>query len=1124
MVLLPLHAGFPFDGSGGCQECSRELMAKDNGHSRVVSCARYASILKSRILIASFGHPFWLHYRLHLLLTHTLPSPFSEEEKSFIRSAAMTSLLQDPSDRVALQIGLLITNIGRFDVPRPWESLIPDLANAAAVESPVPMPAKVRALTALKYLLRALRSKRFVMEVPSELSTADDLEALSQQVDNDRATMHRQTKALLGVLRQQWEGNFGALLQQAPGWEVRGALAVAGLAALRELLLLLPDLREIEPEFDALMREGEQAASAVAGPLFSGPAAAAAVEAGSADAHVTLLSKCWDRLIQTALVAMDRHTIPFASHVPSWASLCVNTALLGMDSAAVHAIRAKSRVLLTRFVARAMLQPLYRKETATEEAHMMVLLPAAARARMVAALPSLRAASSCLDDILTDREGRCGALVQAIISKYIVLSPEELEEWETDPEGFARQVDVETSPDADTPRPCGVALLECMLERSEETVASALVGLASALQSQTLTREGVFSREAVYRSVGECFTHLRARVDFEAWYTGELRMLLTSEDLTGLEGSVLKARALWLVGVCGEELKTNAWGDAFTLAVQHMASADLVVALMAVSAVTALVAVALEEQQFVGQPPERQRLLLEGPEAEGLGLLNNGSPQDLTAQANAEFNAHLNAVERSLDAIMTSCFSLLPRLGEAESMVRVLQCVSATVELLGDRVRPHLESITGALPRVWSVVQGRAEEGTGARVRLHCSLLAMLAHLITKLGSTAAQDPQVAGVLLPLLHHATNIGDPHSEPLMEDGLKLWMAVLQAAPELTPALMELVTPRLEGVLRRGKDNAAALRIAEAYALQGGSAAVLPIMPQLISSIMGSISSAMAAMAPKQGSQPGSIVLGSLSPEAVVEAGAAVSLLAVLQRVHDQLPGELEAPVRAAAALVCSEYGGGVLRLPSRSVDLIEGALEVVYRVLLSAPGAVGVMTGGDRAAADRLVDRWIALSSARDVGELFIPALGAAGRTRRHNAAVALCSLIVADTAPGIREQGRAAQALTLGLKAAREQSAFEADQQRLADLQPADREHQDQLLLRRLLLARSDPLRAVDAMDAVRVAAGHVAAWEGQEKLLKAMEDIDIAFRDQMAGLLAGQLSESEANAAATSLQHAALS
>ena len=856
-----------------------------------------------------------------------------------MRSAATAILLQDPSDLIALQAGLLITNIGRFDVPRPWSTLIADLATASAVESSTPVASKVRALTTLKYLVRALRSKRFILEVPEGVSSSHDIDALSSIVDRDRTTMNQQLKALLRPLRQQWEHNFSALLQQGQEWEKRGALAVAGLATLRELLLMLMDLRDVEAEFDALMVEGAQAAGAVAGPLFGTAAAgvaaaAAAVENGSAGSHITLMSKCWERLVQIALVAMDRHTVAFAVHVPAWASLCVNTALLGMDSAAVHGIRPKSRVLLTRFVARAMLQPFYRQESAREEEHMMVLLPSAARARMSTALPALRAAAACLDDMLSAQDGRCAALVQAVVSKYIILAPEELEEWETDPEGFARQVDVETSPDADTPRPCGVALLESMLERSEESVASALVGLASALQAQPLTRESVLPREAVYRAVGEVFRHLRTKVDFGAWYAGELRMLLTSAELTGLEGSVLRARALWLVGVCGEDLKPEAWGDAFGLAVQHMSSADVAVALMAVSAVTALVAVVLDEQQFVGRPMIEQRQLLDtlggGGGDENFifdnNLNNNGSAEAATAEeedvfvaANAEFNAHMAAVEGSLNAIMTSCFGMLPQLGEAESMVRVLQCVSATVELLGDRVRPHLESITGALPRCWSVVQGSTtttnstttttttttsssnkQEGTGARTRLHCSLLAMLAHLIAKLGAAAAEDPQIAGVLLPLLHHATDTADVQAEPLMEDGLKLWLAVLQAAPTISPALLELVGSRLGPILQRGKDNATALRIAEGYVLHGGSAAIVDILPQLSAAIVACISTAMTAMAPKQGSQPNSIVLGALPPETASEAGAAVSLLGVLQRVNDV--HVLEAPVRAAAAMV------------------------------------------------------------------------------------------------------------------------------------------------------------------------------------------------------------------------------
>ena len=45
-----------------------------------------------------------------------------------------------------------------------------------------------------------------------------------------------------------------------------------------------------------------------------------------------------------------------------------------------------------------------------------------------------------------------------------------------------RSMDVESGPDADTPRPVGVGLLLCMLERGGESVAQALLQLATELQ------------------------------------------------------------------------------------------------------------------------------------------------------------------------------------------------------------------------------------------------------------------------------------------------------------------------------------------------------------------------------------------------------------------------------------------------------------------------------------------------------------------------------------------------------------------------------------------------------------------------------------------------------------------
>ena len=54
----------------------------------------------------------------------------------------------------------------------------------------------------------------------------------------------------------------------------------------------------------------------------------------------------------------------------------------------------------------------------------------------------------------------------------------------------------------------------------------------------------------------------------------------------------------------------------------------------------------------------------------------------------------------------------------------------------------------------------------------------------------------------------------------------------------------------------------------------------------------------------------------------------------------------------------------------------------------------------------------------------------------------------------------------------KEQAQYKSDQERLAALKPADPEHEDQLLLRRLLLLRADRLALVNVTEAVKAAAG----------------------------------------------------
>jgi len=233
-------------------------------------------------------------------------------------------------------------------------------------------------------------------------------------------------------------------------------------------------------------------------------------------------------------------------------------------------------------------------------------------------LSAIRNAIVSLDDLLSIDNGKCDALVEAVASRYILMTPEERLEWEADPEGFAREVDLETSPDADTPRPCGIGLIECMLEHSPDHVRRSIISLAArvALNPPT-TDDAVMGREAVYRIVGECFPHLKDVISFDQWYTNELKGVIAGTDagvssMSPLSRSVLTSRCLWLVGVCSEEMSMMPFAEAFGLCTARIKDQDLVVSLMAVSAVGAMLTQVIEEQAFTLQPQRTRFLLLEG--------------------------------------------------------------------------------------------------------------------------------------------------------------------------------------------------------------------------------------------------------------------------------------------------------------------------------------------------------------------------------------------------------------------------------------------------------------------------------------------------------------------------------
>lgn len=1037
-----------------------------------------------------------------------------DPEKCAIKEMLLKDILpHELSENISLQAILLIANIAQFDYPDKWPNLLDSLLSMSLPEGQLTLERRHRPLKAIKVVAKVLQRKRFVIEDPNGSPlmslTPERLHQLSSNVEMSRLHMKRALQELVCPLERLWEAEYACFSQGSPHWRHNMKISRVAMSACAEVLATLDSVCQIKQEFQHLMSSSCRLAATIADHIFR------PLNYYSRQEEMEAMCKCWERLLQIAIVSVAKHSIDFAVCLPMWIDLCINRGILGVDAHLFHQLRAKSKCLSIRILARALLHPNYRKRASWIPAGLLGHRSHDSKLEN----PAIQQAIACLEDTLSYENGKCSVLIEALASKYIGITPEEKIEWENDPEGFAREVDTEASPEADNPRSCGIGIIECMLEYSAENVRRSIMSLAQMVaQNSSPSDDSIMAREAMYRIVGEGFPHLKTTISFDQWYNGELKPILMGTDpilpaLSPFARSILTCRSLWLISVCGEDLAVSSFAEAFKICTTKMSDPDVVVSLMAVSSVGFMLAQVIEEQHFASQPREAKSLLLEGP-------IPTDEGDDIVEKVSREFNGHLEAVMSCMDELLMNCFQMLPKLSEVESMVRVLQCVTCTIELVGDKITSHFESFTQCILPLWQMINDASLGSHASLVRLQCSLLAMLGHMISKLGQSAIKDPRISEIIYPLLLSSTDQNNPSAEPLAEDALRLWLAMLQASPGLTTELIELGPSRLVPHLERNKEVEFCLQIASAYALHGGLDSIRDMLDLLSSRLNQVLQNTVDYLTnPNERTKHAFMI----SPQISKELEAALTVLGILQRLHQDFPPFLEAPIKSACTLLCLDFRKlsranipNVSFIPSRMANLLNPALQIVCRLLYSAPSAIGPLTDNDRNAQVRLLDRWAALGSAQDVGEVFIPHVSVMGRARRHNLAVSMCMLIISDQCELLRDGPRVGRMLIMALKAALEQRQFERDQEILFKTQIDDDPMQprDFLRERRLCMTRTDPLRTVDAQDATRTAANHVCGWLGKEGLLKILEGYNPVYSTEMSKLLSSQLSEVEANEA----------
>mmetsp|Transcript_13673 Transcript_13673/g.34843 ORF Transcript_13673/g.34843 Transcript_13673/m.34843 type:complete len:324 (-) Transcript_13673:408-1379(-) len=137
-------------------------------------------------------------------------------------------------------------------------------------------------------------------------------------------------------------------------------------------------------------------------------------------------------------------------------------------------------------------------------------------------------------------------LIECIVKRVFVLTADELQTWDDDPESFVKEEEAARFT-SDRVRPVCESIFRGLLELHTEELAHYILQMTQALSMEA---SNTLVRDACYRAVGRAYYELEGLVNLGQWFHTELGPILSHPESTqmGLEERIIKARAAWLLG------------------------------------------------------------------------------------------------------------------------------------------------------------------------------------------------------------------------------------------------------------------------------------------------------------------------------------------------------------------------------------------------------------------------------------------------------------------------------------------------------------------------------------------------------------------------------------------------
>lgn len=640
----------------------------------------------------------------------TAPKAIKEEEKTQIRCGLLHNL-QEPVPQVATQLAVLIAKIARVDCPREWPDLLPALFEAVKSSDQL---VQHRTLLTLHHVIKQLASKRLAA---------------------DRRTFQELTVPMFSFLLELWRSETAAFL--APGVENIELV----VPSLERSHLALKILRKLVIHGFKKPEENEDAIMFIESIYDRVKVMLTFRKQHESSEHVKTISEKYVVLLTKVLLDMLEN-FPF-SYLQFIKPSLELTAYFVFTPVGDGFIFERFTVQCLNLIKAILLCPEYKPCKVIEDT------------KDPRTLEAFRIKSEFFTSSVL--AGMCHKL----ISHYFLLTQDDLEVWDSDPEGFCMEVEGGESWKYSL-RPCTETLFVSLFHEYRSALIPVLMEMVRSSHNLVNPSDyhGILQKDAVYNAVGLAAFELFDDIDFDQWFTSSLINELKVKDSNY---RIIRRRVIWLIG----------------------------------------------QWTSVKFSPEHRPTLYEAcihllaPEEDFVVRLS--AAMTLKHSVN-DFEFDPEQFMPYLSTIFGLLFSLLKEAHECDTKMQVLHVMSFMIEVVGVGIQPHAAPLAQYLPGLW--------EESSDHSMLRCAILTTLVHMVTGL---MRESEGLHEFLINIVRVSTDVKEDCHVYLLEDGLLLWLTTLENTANPHDALLQLFDNMLPLLEISSENLRLCLQITTAYTL-------------------------------------------------------------------------------------------------------------------------------------------------------------------------------------------------------------------------------------------------------------------------------------------------------------------